>query len=83
VQGDRLEPDEVRARRHGHRDRGRPGRVLRNHLAGGPAASVDRAGKKTGVINLEPLEAVRVDASARRPRALGQVGEPATLFNHR
>lgn len=75
VQSNRLEADEVVARRDGRGDRRRPGRVLVDHLASRPVAVADRARQKAGLVDLEPLERRRVHASARATRALRQVGE--------
>lgn len=63
MQGNRLETDEIVTGRDGGRDGGRPGRVVGDHLAGAPSAAVDGSRKETGLVNLEPAEAVRVDAS--------------------
>lgn len=75
MERDRLKPDEVAARGYGGRDGRRPGRVVGDHLAGTPGAIIDGAREETGFIDLEPLERVRVHASAGRARALGEVGE--------
>jgi hypothetical protein len=75
VKRDRLEADEVVARRNGRGDLGGPGRVLRNHLARGPAAAVHSAREEPGVVDLEPRQAAGADASAARAGALGEVRE--------
>ena len=75
MQGDRLEADEVVARGDGGRDRRRPGRVLVDHLARAPVAVADRAREEAGLVDLEPLERVRVHAGAGVAGALREVGE--------
>lgn len=75
MQGDRLEPDEVVARGHGGRDRRRPRRVVRDHLAGGPLAAADGARQQTSLVDLEPLQGLGGRACAGRAGALCEVGE--------
>ena len=73
VERDGLEADEVVAGGDRGRDRRRPGRVVGDHLAVGPRAAVDGAGEEPGLVDLEPLERVRVHTRARRAGALGEV----------
>lgn len=64
MKSDGLETDEVVARGDGGWDSGRPGRVVGDHLAVCPGAVEYGAGEETSLVDLEPLEGVRVDASA-------------------
>ena len=72
---DSLETDEIVAGGNSSGDGSGPGGVLGDHLAVGPRAAVDGAGEQPGLVDLEPLERVRVDASAARAGALGEVRE--------
>jgi len=74
VEGDGLETDEIVAIRDGCGNGGRPRAVLRDHLAISPRTAVDGAGEETGLVDLEPFEAVRVDTSAGAT-AVGEVGQ--------
>lgn len=64
VEGDGLKTDEVVARGHACGDRARPARVLIDHLARSPLATVNGAGKETRLVDLEPLRLRGVDTSA-------------------
>jgi hypothetical protein len=75
VESDRLEADEVVARRDRRRDGGSPGRGLVDHLTSSPLTGVDSAREETRLVDLEPVKAASADASAGRARALGEVGE--------
>lgn len=62
--GDSLEADEVVARRYGSGDGGSPRTVISDHLSSSPRAIVDCSADKTRFLDLEPLQAVRVNTSA-------------------
>ena len=64
MEGDRLEADEVAAGGDSRRDGGGPRRVVGDHLARAPSATVDGTAKQTSLVDLKPLEAVRVDTRA-------------------
>lgn len=80
VESDGLEADEVVARRNRRGDRGRPGRVISDHLACGPASAVDGSGKETSFVDLEPLQGVGVDSRAGGSGALREVSQLHTKW---
>ena len=73
VKSDSLKADQVVAAGDARGDRGRPRRVVVDHLAGAPEAVVDGAAQQTSLVDLEPLERGRVHSRARRARALREV----------
>lgn len=75
MQSDGLETDKVVARRHRRRNRGGPRRVVGDHLARSPGSVEDSAREQTRLVDLEPLEVVRVDTRAGRAGALSKVSE--------
>jgi len=73
VKGDGLESDEVVTIGDGGGDSRSPRAVLCDHLTCGPRAAVDTPAKKTSLLNLEPLQSVGVDTSARSTTARCEV----------